>query len=202
MQKIINGIKQFQSQVYPNLKADFEQLAQNQSPRHLFITCSDSRIDPQLITQSEPGELFVCRNAGNIVPPHEYDASGMNASIEYAVSVLGVEHIVVCGHSNCGAMKAVLNPASLETLPQVKHWLQHCHDIHVDPRQEKQICPEQELKNVTRQNVVQQLKHLTSHPSIQTKLQRQEIELHGWVYDIETGKIETYDHPTQQFIEL
>ena len=127
MEKVVSGIVRFQQSAFEARKSLFAELANGQSPDVLFITCADSRIDPNLVTQTEPGELFIIRNAGNIVPPHQYEAGGVTATIEYAVAVLGVSHIVVCGHTDCGAMKAALNPASTQGLPHVTRWLGHTH---------------------------------------------------------------------------
>ena len=112
MEKVISGLVQFKSSSFEDRKELFAELANGQSPEVLFITCADSRIDPNLVTQTEPGDLFIIRNAGNIVPPHTRVAGCVTASIEYAVAVLGIKHIVVCGHSDCGAMKGALNIAA------------------------------------------------------------------------------------------
>lgn len=203
MPKFIDGVKQFQKEVYPLHKERFESLADFQDPDVLFITCSDSRIDPNLITQSNPGELFICRNAGNIIPPHSNETGGMTASIEYAVAVLGVKHIVICGHSNCGAMKAAMNPESVNKLPHVKTWIDHSRAAKEAVEHQHDDClTDSHLDEVTQQNVMLQLKHLSTHPAVFTKLYNDEIQLHGWVYDIETGKIEAYDDKTKRFVEL
>ena len=202
MLKFIEGIKKFQSEVYPNHKQRFEALANSQDPDVLFITCSDSRIDPNLITSSNPGELFICRNAGNIVPPHTNETGGMTASIEYAVSVLNVEHIVICGHSNCGAMRAAMNPDSVNSLPHVKVWLDHCRAAKEAVEHEHHCMQDEYLDEVTKQNVILQLNHLATHPAVFKKLHTKEVKLHGWVYDIETGKIEAYDQEQKRFIEI
>ena len=125
MPKIANGIVRFKREVYEQKKELFDQLAKGQHPEALFITCSDSRIDPNLLVQTEPGELFIIRNAGNIVPPHNNFTGGVTASIEYAVAVLNIKHIIICGHSSCGAMLGVLNPQSVEALPHVSQWLSY-----------------------------------------------------------------------------
>ncbi|MEM8799751.1 MAG: carbonic anhydrase, partial [Pseudomonadota bacterium] len=123
MPSIAAGVVRFQKEVFPQKRELFTKLAMGQSPEALFITCADSRIETAMITQTEPGELFVCRNAGNIVPPHSNYTDGMDASIEYAAAVLKVPHIVVCGHSGCGAMAGAMNPEGLDGLPYVKEWL-------------------------------------------------------------------------------
>ena len=125
MQKIIEGFLKFQKEVYPHQKQLFEQLATGQSPKALIVTCSDSRVVPELLTQQEPGDLFVIRNAGNIVPSYGPEPGGVSATVEYAVSVLKVSNIVICGHSNCGAMAAITSEQPLDKLPAVAHWLRH-----------------------------------------------------------------------------
>ena len=132
MQRLLDGLRVFQHRVFPALRPRFERLANGQQPHTLFITCSDSRIVPHLLTQTEPGELFVLRNAGNLVPPWTAEHAGEAATIEYAVQVLNVREIVVCGHSHCGAMQALLDPASVESLPAVRQWLAHAQPVLED----------------------------------------------------------------------
>src|SRR5690554_975103 len=123
MTKFAAGVVRFQSDVFEKKRKLFHELADGQAPEALFITCSDSRIDPNLLTQTEPGELFICRNAGNIVPPHSNHTGAMTASIEFAVGALKVPHIVICGHSGCGAMKGAMNTDALADFPHVREWL-------------------------------------------------------------------------------
>src|SRR5580693_8859613 len=125
MQKLIQGIHRFQQEDFLPLQRLFEQLAKGQNPETLFITCSDSRIDPNLLTRSKPGDLFILRNAGNIVPPHGAGIGGEAATIEFAVAALGVKDIIICGHSHCGAMQGLLNPEQVANLPAVSSWLTH-----------------------------------------------------------------------------
>lgn len=200
MEKLIAGITQFKSAPYEERKALFAELATGQSPEVLFITCADSRIDPGLITQSEPGDLFVIRNAGNIVPPHAKNSGGVVASVEYAVAVLGVKHIVVCGHSDCGAMKGALNPGTLTDLPHVASWLEHSRGAVEAVRAADGAANEGELPAVTEQNVLLQLQHLRTHPAVMARLSAGELELHGWVYDIGAGDIAAYDSDSNAFV--
>ena len=125
MQKLIRGIHEFRTEHFRPLQGLFEKLAKGQSPETLFITCSDSRIDPNLLTRSRPGDLFILRNAGNIVPPHGAANGGEAATIEFAVAGLGVKDIIICGHSHCGAMQGLLTPESVASLPSVASWLSH-----------------------------------------------------------------------------
>lgn len=202
MDKVLEGLKKFQDDIYPEHEERFAELATSQHPRILFITCSDSRIDPNLLTQSKPGELFICRNAGNIVPPHSNETGGMTASIEYAVSVLNVRHIIICGHSNCGAMKAAMAPDTVESLPHVKVWIDHVRAAKESVEYKHGCMHDEHLPEVTKQNIVLQLQHLKTHPAVFAKLSSQEIKIHGWVYDIKSGKVEVFDETSQSFTEL
>ena len=202
MKKIVEGVKKFQQYIYPEQKERFEALAETQNPEVLFITCSDSRIDPNLITQSNPGELFICRNAGNMVPPHSPQTGGMTASIEYAVSVLGVKDIIICGHSNCGAIKSVIEFDKITGLNHVKEWLGNALAAKQLVEQKHQCVNMEHADEVTKQNVILQLHHLATHPAVFAKIHTQQLNLHGWVYDIKTGKVEVYDKEQDQFIEL
>ena len=125
--KFLNGVTRFQKHVYPDHLDLFEKLATGQRPDALFITCADSRIDPCLLTQTKPGELFICRVIGNIVPPYPDAVGGVSATIEYAAGVLRVPEIIVCGHTDCGVMKGALNPDALEAYPNVVHWLRYAN---------------------------------------------------------------------------
>lgn len=200
MPKFAAGVVKFQSEVFPKKQELFEQLSLGQSPEALFITCSDSRIETAMITQTEPGELFICRNAGNIVPPHTSHTGGMTASIEFAVAALQVPHIVVCGHTECGAMKGAMNPAGLDTLPHVREWLGYSKAA-VDVVQElgKDADEGERMAMLLQQNVILQLQHLRTHPTVATRLAKGDLALHGWVYDIKTGDVSAYDEATNRF---
>ncbi len=202
MDHVISGVAKFQRDVYPEKKETFKKLANGQNPEVLFITCADSRIDPNLVTQTDPGDLFICRNAGNIVPPHSNQTGGMTASIEFAVAALGVSHIVVCGHTDCGAMKGALNPEKLDSLPHVKEWLGHCRCATEVVKEKYGELTADSLAEVTKENVLQQMQHLRTHPSVAAKLATKAVQLHGWVYDIETGMVHCYDPETETFREM
>lgn len=198
--KIARGVYQFQSQVFEEKKQLFETLAEGQQPKILFITCSDSRIDPTLITQTQPGDMFLVQNAGNIVPPVGSGCDGIGASIEYAVSVLNVDHIIVCGHSRCGAMAALLNMDSVKALPAVKHWLSFAEATRTILEAHRDNLDEADtLDYCTRMNLSVQLGHLKTLPSVATKLMQGKIALHGWLYDIKSGEIDVYDADTKEF---
>ncbi|MFO0917925.1 MAG: carbonic anhydrase [Planctomycetaceae bacterium] len=203
MDYLLQGIHQFHTQVFQQEKEFFRRLADGQSPRVLFITCSDSRIDPALITQANPGELFVLRNAGNMVPPFGASNGGEPACVEYAVSVLGVEDIVVCGHSQCGALKALLDPASVESLPLIRDWLKHAESTRrVVTENYGELKGEALLEKAVQEHVLMQIENLQTHPSIASKLQRGELTLHGWVYGLATGNIHAYNSETGAFVPL
>ncbi len=189
MDQIVDGVLKFQEEVFPEYKALFGELAYNQNPAALFITCSDSRVDPNLITQSKPGDLFICRNAGNMIPPHSHATGGMTASIEYAVAVLGVKHIIICGHTDCGAMKGALNMDSLNALPHVKKWLDHARPAIEAVEAQGITANESQLQRVIEENVLLQAANLATHPAVATKLASGELTLHAWVYKIQTGEI-------------
>lgn len=203
MDRVLSGVVKFQKEVYPDRAESFRELAGGQQPEVLFITCADSRIDPSLITQTEPGELFICRNAGNVVPPHSNQTGGMTASIEFAVAALGIEHIVVCGHTDCGAMKGALNPGSLDKLPHVREWLGHCRAA-VEVVREQQGCELDggHLDCVTRENIALQLQHLRTHPAVAAKLATGRLHLHGWLYNIESGEVLRYDENSRTLVPL
>jgi len=194
MDKIVKGVIDFRNHVYPEHKDLFGTLANGQSPETLFITCSDSRIDPNLMTGSVPGDLFICRNAGNIVPPHSNETGGMTASIEYAVAVLGVRHIIICGHTNCGAITGALNLNKLEGLPHVKEWLGHCRSAMEIVRERNgipgnQCLGHEHLNEAIEENVLQQVQHIRTHPVVAAKMATGKVQVHGWIYDIESGQI-------------
>jgi carbonic anhydrase len=185
MVTLASGLRKFQNQVYPKMREDFQKLASGQSPETLFITCSDSRIDPSLVTQTRPGELFVIRNAGNIVPPPGTGELSVEATIQYAVDVLKVRHIVVCGHSHCGAIQGLLNLSTLDEMPAIKHWVLKSEKIlqRIDDRKDR-IC------QAIGANVTLQLDHLQQYPCVAEAMSNGRLSLHGWVYHFESGKID------------
>jgi carbonic anhydrase len=203
MQKLINGIHEFRNQHFRPLQGLFEQLARGQSPETLFITCSDSRIDPNLLTRSKPGELFILRNAGNIVPPHGAANGGEAATIEFAVAALGVKDIIICGHSHCGAMKGLLEPELVASLPSVASWLSHAETTkRIVKDNYTHIEGEKLLTATVEENVLVQLENLRTLPSVASRLVKGDLHLHGWVYKIETGDVFAYDPSQGQFVSL
>lgn len=204
MQKLVDGIHKFQANIFTSNKLLFERLAQGQQPLALFITCSDSRIDPNLLTQTKPGELFIMRNAGNIVPPYGAVLGGEAATIEFAVCVLKVKDIIVCGHSHCGAMNGLLHPEQLGELPAVRAWLTHAESTARIMRENyKHITDETpRLTATVEENVLVQLENLRTHPAVAATLARGELKLHGWVYKFETGQVFGYDAAKGQFVTV
>jgi carbonic anhydrase len=203
MQKLIQGIHQFREEDFRPLQGLFEQLARGQNPETLFITCSDSRIDPNLLTRSKPGELFILRNAGNIVPPHGAANGGEAATIEFAVAALGVKDIVLCGHSHCGAMKGLLQPETVAALPAVSAWLSHAETTRRIVRDNYAHLDGDRLLTATvEENVLVQLENLRTLPAVASRLVRGDLHLHGWVYKIETGDVFAYDPSRGQFVPL
>ncbi|MBI1391580.1 MAG: carbonic anhydrase [Alphaproteobacteria bacterium] len=200
MPRFAAGVVKFQNEVYPENKDLFHELDRGQAPEALFITCSDSRIETAMITQTAPGELFICRNAGNIVPPPSTHTGGMSASIEFAVAALKVPHIVVCGHTQCGAMKGAMNPEGLDKLPYVRDWLSYSRGaVEIVEELGAGLSEDEKMTLLLRQNVILQLQHLRSHPSVARRLAKGDVELHGWVYDIKTGAVDAYDPATGDF---
>ena len=203
MQKLIQGIHEFQEHGFRPLQGLFEELARGQNPETLFITCSDSRIDPNLLTHAKPGDLFILRNAGNIIPPHGAVKGGEAATIEFAVVVLGVKDIVVCGHSHCGAMKGLLEPEGLRTVPAVVEWLTHAETTRRIIRENYSHLKDAALLTATiEENVLVQLEHLRTLPAVAARLVRGGIRLHGWVYKIETGEVFAFDVNSGQFLPI
>lgn len=195
--KLLGGISRFQKHVYPKHQDLFEKLALAQRPDALFITCADSRIDPCLLTQTKPGELFICRVIGNIVPTYPERVGGVSATIEYAVGVLRVGAVIVCGHTDCGVMRGALNPEALGEYPNVTAWLRYAK---VEARE---TAPSAEfLLSLTERNVIAQLSNLRTHPTVAARLKAGDLELYGWVYDIGCGTVSAYDEASGKFQSL
>jgi carbonic anhydrase len=203
VQRLLEGHRRFQAEVFPARKNEFHLLADSQAPQWLFLTCADSRIVPDLILGTGPGDLFISRSIGNVVPVSMNDVDGVAATIEYAVEVLKVPHAIVCGHSDCGALKAALDRKALANLPKAKRWLDHVEGAftHRQP-----LNPEDgehaELCSLIRGNVVAQLLNLKAQPSVAKALAQGAVMVHGWYYDILSGRIEQYDEGRRSFQPL
>ncbi|CAI1877448.1 carbonic anhydrase [Serratia proteamaculans] len=202
MKEVIEGFLKFQREAFVERTALFQRLATQQSPRTLFISCSDSRLVPELITQREPGDLFVIRNAGNIVPSFGPEPGGVSASVEYAVSALGVEDIVICGHSDCGAMTAIATCQCLEHMPTVANWLRYADSAKAVNQAYQHATEAGRVSSMVRENVIAQLTNIKTHPSVAVALEQGRLKLHGWVYDIASGGIEALNGETRRFIPL
>jgi carbonic anhydrase len=186
LQTLTDGVARFQTDVFPAKAELFAHLATHHTPHTLFIGCSDARVVPEMITGTEPGDLFVIRTAGNLVPAYTPEADGVAASIEYAVAALGVHDIVVCGHSACGAMTALAQGHDLSASPAVAAWLRHA-----DASQARTTATATgDVGALVRQNVHAQLANLSTHPSVARAVAEQTLTLHGWVFDIATGRVE------------
>ncbi|WP_419804393.1 carbonic anhydrase [Terriglobus sp.] len=199
LNRLKEGIHRFQSEVYPHHSAEYQYAASHpQTPHTLIITCADSRIDIETITGSNPGEIFVARNVGNMVPAYGEMLGGVSAVIEYAVSALKVKHAAICGHMDCGAMKALkTNDSSLDALPTVKSWLNNAQAARSVAA--SMNGGEPSLHTLTEQNVLLQLTHLQTHPSVRGAMARGELTISGWIYDIATGDVLIYSPATKKF---
>jgi carbonic anhydrase len=204
LEQLKNGIRRFRSETFP---AFADAASEPQRPHTLFITCADSRIDPNALTATGPGEVFVTRNIGNMVPAYGEMLGGVSAVIEFAVAGLGVRHVVLCGHTDCGAMKALLDPSSTAKMPSVRNWLKnaqtalavsntlHENDIP-SPGQAPSIHQSSASQQarplmdiLTEQNVLLQIQHLRTHPSVATALTLGDLSISGWIYDVTTGNV-------------
>jgi carbonic anhydrase len=206
MQQLIDGYTRFRSQVFPQHAELFEKLSKGQQPQALFICCSDSRVMPEMIMQAQPGVLFPIRNAGNLVPPPSENGSGVAATVEYAVRVLKVADVVVCGHSDCGAMKGLLHTDQLESLPIVKAWLENTGAasrwLTSTLKDSTVMSFEERLQLITEANVVAQVQNLHAHPAVYEFVRKGSLNVHGWMYDIATGGIRRLDVEKGKFTAL
>jgi carbonic anhydrase len=207
MHKLIDGVHKFQDSVFSAQAELFWRLAQSgQKPDALFITCSDSRVNPNQVTMTQPGELFILRNAGNLIPPHGDRGGGEEATVEYAVAELGVRDIIVCGHTHCGAVQALIQPDPdrvRQKMPAVWEWLRHADATRRIVRENYQgLTDEQRLNVAIQANVLVQVEHLRTHPAVAAALARGDLNLHGWVFKIETGEVFAFDPGQGQFLPL
>lgn len=202
MKKLISGIRHFQSHYIPSHQALMAELSREQHPRVLFIACSDSRVDPALLTHADIGDLFVIRNAGNIIPPYEATNGGEGATIEYAIHALDIQQIIVCGHSNCGAMKGLLKLNQLQdSMPLVYDWLRHTEATRRLVKDNYSHLDKDEMLEVmVAENVLTQIENLRTYPVIHSKLHKGKLSIHAWIYKIETGEVRSYDAKTHAFV--
>jgi carbonic anhydrase len=208
LEQLKDGVRKFRSEIYPQRAEMYVQAAaEPQKPHTLFITCADSRIDPNEMTSTGTGEVFVTRNIGNMVPAYGEMLGGVSAVIEFAVGALGVKHVVVCGHSECGAMKALLTPESVEKLPTVKSWLKNAHAAltvskSLHQRNADDTADRPLIEVLTEQNVLLQLQHLKTHPSVAGALAAGKLTVSGWVYDIGEGAVRIAEGDQRAFVPV
>jgi carbonic anhydrase len=202
MKKLIEGLRDFKSDYFSSNLEMFELLSHGQKPRVLFIACSDSRIVPSLLTQTEPGELFVIRNAGNMIPPFGAANGGEGAAVEYAIHALGIEQVVVCGHSHCGAMKGLLALNKLqEDMPLVYDWLKHAEATRRLVKENYKNFKGDELLEITiAENVLTQIENLKTYPVVRSRMLQGKLHMFGWVYYIESGEVLAYDPETHTYM--
>ncbi|MGF1539533.1 MAG: carbonic anhydrase [Pleurocapsa sp.] len=202
MKKLIRGLDEFRKNYVQTHQQLLEQLSHGQKPRVLFITCSDSRVAPNLITNTDVGELFIIRNAGNIVPPFGAANGGEGGTIEYAITALGIEQIIICGHSHCGAMKGLLKLNKLqEDMPLVYDWLKHAEStrrlvLENYPHQ----SGEELIETLVAENVLIQIENLKTYPMVRAKMHQGKLRIYGWIYEIETGEVLVYDAKTHTYL--
>lgn len=202
MKKLIRGLGEFKNSYFSTHQDLFIELTQGQKPRVLFITCSDSRIVPNLITQAEVGELFIIRNAGNIIPPFGAANGGEGATVEYAVHSLGIEQIVVCGHSHCGAIKGLLKLNDLqEEMPLMHNWLKHTEATRrLIKENYSHLQGEDLLEIAIAENVLTQIENLKTYPVVHSKLYQGKLKIYGWIYNLSTGEVMAYDSNSHNYV--
>jgi carbonic anhydrase len=199
---LLNGVDEFTHHVFPGNKELFHSLAHNQAPHTLFITCADSRVSPEMVTQTRPGELFVCRNIGNIVPAYGEMLGGVSAVVEFAVLALNVRQIVLCGHTDCGAMKGLAaGGAATAEMPTVQAWLRNAEAAR-SVVQTRGLNEDQIVQALVEENVRLQLTHLRTHPAVAARVAQGRLALQGWVYDIGHGKVTVFDEGIGHFQTL
>lgn len=203
MQKLIAGITKFQNEVFPKNRHLYQQLATGQQPDTHFICCADSRVVPNEMLQVGAGELFISRNAGNIVPPYSHVHCGTSATVEYAVEILKVRHIVVCGHSDCGAMKALLTPEKVNGFRAIRQWIRHAERVNQLAKELHDSDDEHEyLERLIEENVISQLDNLMTYPGVAARTRTGSLLLHGMTFDIGTGQVRMLDRTALKFIPL
>jgi carbonic anhydrase len=210
MKKLVKGLVEFRKNIRPNYLETFAKLALGQSPDTLFIACSDSRVVPNLFASTDPGDLFVVRNVGNIVPPCHCHGTGLSggdkseaAAIEFAVHELKVSNLIVCGHSECGAMRALLEKSMAVEMPNLAEWLLDGKKIidrlHHDDDFAKGLAKHNRLSQL---NVLQQLENLKTYPIVQQKIQEGALKLHGWWFELGQAEVYAYEEIDGKFIVI
>lgn len=200
MHKLLTGHATFRREFVAGSREFLDRLAsQHQSPDALFIGCADSRVVPELLTSSSPGDLFVVRNVANLVPPAARADSCVGAALEYAVQALGIRHIVVCGHYGCGGVKAMIRGVDGARMPELEAWLKDAAILNAAARSSAYADEQTHWQRAVEENVLDQLANLPSYPCVKALLDAGELTLHGWVYDLR-GDLGVYDHAQQRFV--
>jgi len=206
MEELFEGVKEFSKQEFEQNKLLFQKLSKKQNPHTLFISCSDSRVVPNLITKSFPGDLFIIRNIANIVPPYRQSSEYLatTSAIEYAINVLQVKSVVICGHSNCGGCRALYAENDLlNTIPHTKKWLELAKPAKEKVEKLKaQFNYDSTDWLVAQENIVLQINHLLSYPFIKEKYQNKSLKIYGWYYDIENGIVYNYNKSKKVFEKI
>jgi carbonic anhydrase len=204
LDRLLAGVKKFRREVYPRQKAMYEQVMREpQRPHTLVVTCADSRIDPEMLMQTDPGEIFVTRNIGNLVPAYGQMPGGISAVIEYAVAAMEVSQVVICGHEECGAMQGLLHPETVAKMPLVKSWLMNAEAaLSVVEARNPDGKPADLLNQLIEANVLLQMSHLRTHPSVAGRVAMGTLGISGWVYDIAGGNVRVHDEQLHRFVEL
>ena len=203
MQRILDGYRKFHSHVFPQKRQLYAELSKGQKPEFMVITCSDSRVQPLEFTCMEPGDMFMDRSIGNIVPPPGGSEVVTQAIVEYAVVALNVKHIIICGHSQCGAMKALLDPESTRKLPAVSAWLKNAEGTLAAVQKKYSHLKGQELLDATtRENVLVQIENLKKIYCVSERVAQGKLSIHGWVFELEHGRIDAYDPKIDRFVAM
>lgn len=208
MKKLINGILEFHKNIRPSYRETFAKLALGQAPDALLVACSDSRVAPNLFASTQPGDLFVIRNAGNLIPPYGGDGRPANetseaAAIEFSVLRLSVIDIVICGHSECGAMRMLIDQDKETPPPHIGGWLKHGQGALRRLREGARMNANLEIHNhLSQLNVLEQLEHLRSYPIVRERILSNRLRLHAWWFDIREAEVLTYDELSGRFVTM
>ena len=201
--KIATGVAKFQTEVYPAQRKFFKELKDHQEPIAMFFTCADSRIDTAMLLQTRPGEIFTERTPGNIVPRYSDHVGGITASVEFAILALHVPLIIVCGHTDCGVVKALAETERANGMPALQSWMRHSSASQERLlREHPGVSGEEKLRLLTEYNVLTQLENLRTHPAVASRLSSGELQVQGWIYDIASGEVSVADAESGRFETL
>jgi carbonic anhydrase len=208
MRKLIKGIGEFRSRSTPETRERFAKLALGQRPDTLFLCCSDSRVAPNVFASTDPGDLFVVRNVGNIVPPSDHHGHSVHdrseaAAIEFAVNNIGVEHIIICGHSDCGAMHALLKGLETISLPNLRTWIASARPALARLKSGEEVDPGlADVNRLSQINVLEQASHLLTYPLIKERVDARQLAIHAWWFDIGLCRVMAFDPRVRRFVEV